>query len=158
MNTAAPVRRKIPLPVLIAIAGGLVAVAGGLFVLSRPPANRVENNSPASQEARAYVRNLLLKDVTIQATENFMNQQVVEVQGSIGNQGPRALQLVDVYCLFQNVNGQEIRRERLPIVAAKGQPLKPGEIRKFRLPFDSVPEGWNQAIPRMVIAQIAFAR
>ena len=86
-----------------------------------------------------------------------MKQQVVEIQGRITNDGPRPLQSVDVYCLFSGVAGREIHREKVPIVKTKGMPLKPGETRAFRLPFDTLPEGWNQAMPRMVIAQITFA-
>lgn len=156
MSTAASVR-KLPPRVLIAVLGGLVAIAGALFVLNQPKSQPKAENGPASDEARAYVRFLRLGDVTIQASENLMNQQVVEVQGTIGNTGTRPLRSVEVYCLFQNVNGQVIQRKRMPIVQAKSNPLKPGESRKFRLPFDSVPDGWNQAIPKLVIAQIAFA-
>ena len=86
-----------------------------------------------------------------------MKQQVVEVKGVIADNGPRALRSVDVYCLFYDVNGKELQRERLPIVKSKNAPLRPNERRHFRLPFDAVPEGWNQAMPKMVIAQITFA-
>ncbi len=94
----------------------------------------------------------------MKATENFMKQQLVEMQGKIANEGARSLQSVDVYCLFYGVDGHELHRERVPIVQAKALPLKPGEVRPFRLPFDSLPDGWNQALPKMVIAQITFAQ
>ena len=87
-----------------------------------------------------------------------MKQQVVEVQGKITNDGPRPLKSVDIYCLFYGIDGREIHRERIPILQAKGRPLQPGEMRTFRLPFDTLPDGWNQAVPRMVIAQIAFTQ
>ena len=29
--------------------------------------------------------------------------------------------------------------------------LKPGEEKSFRLPFDTVPESWNQSMPGLVI-------
>ncbi len=93
----------------------------------------------------------------MQASENFMRQQVIEITGKIKDAGPRSLKSVDVFCLFFGVDGREIHRERLPIVSASNNPLRPGEIRSFRLPFDSLPEGWNQTLPRMVIAQITFA-
>jgi hypothetical protein len=156
MNSVVPIRKKIPMPVFIAAFAVIGLIATGLFYLSRP-ASRSVADTQASDAARAYVRSLQLSDVTMQATENFMNQQVVEVQGKIANHGPKSLRSVDVYCLFQGIDGHEIRRERLPIVQAKGVALKPGEVRPFRLPFDSIPEGWNQAMPRMVIAGIAFA-
>jgi hypothetical protein len=48
-------------------------------------------------------------------------------------------------------------RERVSIVNSKMGGLAPGETKAFRLAFDSVPEGWNQALPQMVIAAIEFA-
>ncbi len=94
----------------------------------------------------------------MKATENFMKQQVVEIEGKIRNNGPRSLQSVDIYCLFYSIDGREIHREKLPIVQAKGSPLKPAETRPFRLPFDNLPDAWNHAVPGMVIAQITFAK
>ena len=110
-----------------------------------------------STAAREYVKNLNLSDVTIKATENFMHQQVVEVEGIISNRGPRPLKSVNVYCIFSAIDGHELHRERVPIVQAKGKPLEPNESRPFRLPFDTVPDGWNQAVPKMFIAGIDFA-
>ncbi len=114
--------------------------------------------SGASTEAKQYLPHLVLSDVSMQATENFMKQQVIEVKGKITDNGPRTLRSVDVYCIFYSINGQEIHRERLPIVRLQGPALRSGETRPFRLPFDAVPDGWNQALPKMVIAQIKFAQ
>jgi hypothetical protein len=151
-NAAAAKRPSVTLIVVgIIILAGLV---GGVIYLSRPTKPIVE--SSASAEAAAYLPHLVLSDVSMQASENFMKQQVIEVNGKITDNGPRTLKTVDVYCLFYNVEGQEIHRERLPIIQSKTAPLKPGETRPFRLPFDAVPDGWNQTLPKMVIAQITF--
>ena len=108
---------------------------------------------------KAYPPNLALSDVTMQATENFMKQQVIEVQGRIANNGPRPLAAIDVYCLFYGIDGRELYREKVPIIGGveSRTSLKPNGTRAFRLPFDSLPDGWNQAMPKMVIARIAFA-
>jgi hypothetical protein len=144
-------------PLIVAGVIVLIAIIGGLLYLNRRPANTTQQG-PASPEAKAYVRNLALSDVSMRASENFMRQQVVEIVGKIANNGPRALQSIDVYCLFSGVDGREVYRERVPIVRPSNAPLKSNEVRAFRLPFDSLPDGWNQAMPRMVIAQITFAR
>jgi hypothetical protein len=140
-------------------AGAMVAVLliAGLLYLSRPAPNNSQEGA-ASAEAKAYVRNLELSDVKMQATENFMKQQVVEIEGKIRNNGSRPLESVDIYCLFRGADGREIHREKLPIVQSKAAPLEPGETRPFRLPFDSLPDGWNQALPNMVIARITFGK
>lgn len=150
-------RAKIPVPLLVvAVLVVLGLIAGGIY-LARTPANTSAQISP-SAEAKAYLPNLQLSDVSMKATENFMKQQVVEIEGKIANNGPRTLQSIDVYCFFSGINGSYVYRGRVPIVPATGAPLKPGEVRNFRLPFDSLPDTWNQALPHMVIAQITFAR
>ena len=158
MPTPAPAKQtRSLLPIVVGFAVVLLAVAGFLYLSLPRSSARNPAQSSASLEAKAYLPYLKLSDVAMQASENFMRQQVIEITGKIQDAGPRPLQSVDVYCLFYGVDGREIHRERLPIVNAKTNPLKPGEIRPFRLPFDSLPEGWNQALPKMVIAQITFA-
>ena len=94
----------------------------------------------------------------MQAAENFLKQRVVEVQGKISNEGSQTLRSVDIYCLFYSIEGREIYRKRVSILGAKGASLQPNETRSFRLPFDTLPDGWNQAVPHMVIAGITFAQ
>ena len=155
MNSAEPARKiSVPLAVAGAI-GVLVLIALGVY-LSRPAQKPAEQ--PASPEANAYVKNLELSDVQMKASENFMKQQVVEIDGKITNRGPRQIDSIVVSCYFYGVDGRMIHRERVPVVRSHGTVLKPGETRSFRLPFDSLPEGWNQAMPRLVIAQITFVQ
>jgi hypothetical protein len=135
----------------------LVLLVGAYLYLSRSRGTG-QAQEQASAEAKAYVRNLELSDVRLQAAENFMQQQVVEVDGKITNKGDKPLNAVDVYCLFYGVDGQMVHRERVPIVRAKGKPLNPGVTRDFRLPFDTLPANWNQAMPHLVVARIEFAR
>ena len=68
--------------------------------------------------------------------------------------GDRALSRVDLNCIFYDVNGLVVLRERVPIVRTT---LKPGETKAFRLPFEGVSQNWNQLLPQLVIAQIVFA-
>jgi hypothetical protein len=148
-------RKNLSLASIVSGALLLAAIIGVAIYLgtSRPEAVQ---NGPASAEARAYVSKLTLSDVRMTASENFMKQQVVEIDGKITNDGQRPLQSVDVYCVFRGVDGREIYRERTPIVRSKGVPLRPKETRPFRLAFDSLPDGWNQALPTLVVAQITF--
>ncbi len=157
MASLAATRTRVSIPLMVAAVLAALAVVGAAIYLTRAPAT-TPNQASASAEAKAYLPNLQLSDVSMKATLNFMQQQVVEVQGKIANNGPRPVQSVDVYCLFYKVDGGEVHRERVPIVPSKGSPLKPGETRTFRLPFDALPDTWNQALPRMAIAQITFAQ
>ena len=130
-----------------------LALAGGLlwFVTRPKPAAEAV---PLSPDAKAYVRNLQLTEVTMKATESYVGQTVTEIEGKITNAGARTVQHTDVYCVFYNSYGQVILRERVPIVVTG---LKPGETRTFRLPFDDIPGGWNNQMPQLVIARIEFS-
>jgi hypothetical protein len=147
------------LPVAYSLSAVLIAAALTVGVLYlRKPRAEAPQNGPASPEAGAYVSNLALSDVSMKASENFMKQQVIEIEGNVTNNGPRPVQSLEVYCLFRAVDGHEIYRERAPLVRAKTAPVKAKETRPFRLAFDNLPDGWNQAMPTLVIAQITFAR
>jgi hypothetical protein len=146
------------MPLLVTGVVVVLCTVGAAVYFTRAPKSSAATAAPASAEAKTYLRYLQLSDVSMKATENFMKQQVVEVEGKITNNGPRPIDSVSVYCLFSGIDGREVHRERVPVVQAKAVPLKPGETRNFRLPFDSLPDTWNQALPRMVIAQITFAQ
>ena len=129
-----------------------LALAGGLLWFFNRPHAAVEA-APLSPDAKAYVRNLKLSDVTMKATESYVGQTVTEIEGKIANAGARTVEHADVYCIFYNAYGEVILRERVPIVVTG---LKPGETRTFRLPFDDIPGGWNNQMPQLVIARIEF--
>jgi hypothetical protein len=132
----------------------LVLLAGGsaLWYFTRPqPSGTLATMRP---EDKAYVHSLQLSDVTMQATESYVKQTVTEIEGKITNAGNRPVKQAELYCVFYNVYGEVVIRERVSII--KGI-LKPGETRAFRLPFDDIPESWNNQMPQLVIARIEFA-
>lgn len=109
-----------------------------------------------TQEAKDYLPNLKLTDVGLQAAESYVNSSLVEVLGKVTNTGNRTVKLVQVNCLFRNIYRKPIYRELATVVGAKYGPLKPGETKPFRLAFENPPQGWNQDMPDLVIAQIQF--
>lgn len=143
---------------LISVLGvAVVLAAAGLLYLNRPVPQR-GGDLEASPEAKAYAANLALSDVEIKATENFMQQQVVEIEGKITNKGSHSLKSVEVFCMFHGIDGREIYRQRVPIVLPSSKPLEPNQTRTFRLPFDTLPDSWNQAMPGLAMARIVFAQ
>lgn len=103
------------------------------------------------------MRNLSLSDVGMKATDSYLPQTVVEIEGKIGNGGSRSLDRIEIYCVFHDRYGQLVLRKRVPIVSERTGGLKPGETKSFRLPFDEIPESWNQAMPQLVIAAVKFS-
>lgn len=134
----------------------LLAIGGSVFWYLEKLADRPVRLPPLTPEAKAYVRHLKLGDVEMKATESYLRQVVVEIVGKITNNGDRALKLVELNCVFYDAYGQVVLRERVPIVKERPGPLQPGETREFRLPFDNIPESWNQVMPQLVIAHITF--
>jgi hypothetical protein len=125
-----------------------------IWFLHTPPPRDVAALTP---EAKAYVKYLDLSDVQMKATETYLKQTVTEIEGTIQNKGDRPLHSVEIVCVFYDPYGQIVLRERVAIVKPSAAPLKPGETRAFRLPFDNIPESWNNQMPSLVIAAITFA-
>ena len=148
-------KHSIP-PMAIVIGVVLVLGLGGFFYLDRAAKKPPPAPPPLTGPARAYVRNLKLTNVEMKAHESYLKQCVVEITGNIQNTGDRVLKLVEITCVFYDPYGQVVLRERVPIVSKKMGALAPGQIKPFRLPFDNVPESWNQAMPQLVMAGIEF--
>ena len=156
-KTAPSAPKKLQIPPLAIVLGLLVIIGGAGFVfLDRKASQPPPPPPPLTQEARAYVHNLKLSNVQMNAHTSYLNQQVVEITGSVANAGERKLALVEINCVFYDGYGQLVLRERVPVISRKMGGLAPGETKQFRLPFDNIPESWNQVMPTMVIAQVQF--
>ena len=144
-------------PAILAILLASALGGAGILYMERHSNDPAPAAEPITPEARAYTRNLKLSEVAIKATESYMANQIVEVVGKITNAGDKPVSQVELNCVFYDPHGQLVLRQRVAIVKAKTGGLKPGETRDFRLPFDNLPPSWNQAMPQLVIAQIAFS-
>jgi predicted component of type VI protein secretion system len=128
----------------------LVVAAGCLSTGCR---SESKEQRALTAEAKAYSHNLQLSEVTLKATESYTQQTVTEIEGKITNSGGRNVRHAEVYCVFYDRYAQVVKRERVPIIKTI---LRPGETRAFRLPFDDLPQSWNDQMPNLVIAGIDF--
>ena len=141
---------KLPILLGVLVAGGL----GSLVIFgpkTKPPVQPV-----LTAEAKQYLTNLALSDVNMTAADSTLKLSLLEITGKITNKGPRAIEQVQVTCLFHEPNLQVIKRERVTVIGSRTGALEPGATKSFRLNFDDVPETWNQTMPDLVIAQIIF--
>jgi hypothetical protein len=145
-----PSRMIIVVPVLLALGGG------GFWWLDYQSRHQVSQRPTLTAEARGYLKNLALSEVSMQANESYLKQEVVEINGKISNNGDRVVKLVEINCVFHDAYGQVVLRERVAIAGRKAGDLRPGETKNFRLAFDSIPQSWNKQMPDLVIAQILF--
>lgn len=154
-TTNPPAKKKLSRGQLTMIGVGVLLVAAIVGYLEFAP-KAVPEEMPLTDEAKGYIANLVLSDVNMEAKLDFFGQKVVEITGNIGNTGARGLKVVEVNCVFRDYSNRVILRQRTPIVSVKMGGLNPGDTKSFRLPFDTVPEGWNQQMPQLVIAGIEF--
>ena len=132
----------------------LAAATGGFFYRQ---SQQTANSGPTlTEEALAYLSSLDLSSVEMQAKEDFLEQALITITGRIINNGNRTVSAVEVNCVFREINGIEILRERAMLVGRRTGPMTPGESKDFRLAFDAIPEEWNQAMPNLFITQIQF--
>lgn len=141
---------------LFYVIGAIVLLGAGVWGYTQYLDRHTNSDLPLTPEAKAYTRNLQLSDVELKAKENYFQQAVVEIEGKIANTGDRPLDTVEIYCVFRDPYGQLVLRRRLAIVNPRMGGLKPGETKSFRLPFDDLPQSWNQAMPQLVIAGVKF--
>lgn len=155
VSKTAPKKASIP-PMAIVIGLVLVLGLGGFFYLDRASKKPLPEPPPLTGEARAYAGKLKLTNVEMKAHESYLKQSVVEIVGNIQNVGGRIVKTVEIRCVFYDAYGQVVLRERVPIVSPKIGAVAPEQIKPFRLPFDNVPESWNQVMPQLVMAGIEF--
>lgn len=148
---------RVNLTLLLSAALALLVIGGVVaFLILRSGAEADQGTLTA--EAEAYMPKLQLSEVNMEAADSFMQSTLVEITGRITNNGDRPVRLVEVNCIFTTPYGERLHRERVQLVRPRGETLRPGDSRTFRLAFDSIPEGWNQALPYFAIARIEFAQ
>ena len=156
MEESKPVAPAILSPAVIVVAALIFAGATGFWYLDRAAKQPPPAPPPLTGDAKAYASKLQLSDVEMGAREDYFHNKVVEITGKIQNAGDRTLRLVEINCVFYDPYGQVVLRQRTPIVSRKAGGLAPGAQEPFRLPFDTIPESWNNVMPQLVIARIDF--
>lgn len=147
-------REKTAISPVLVLVGAIALAVAGFFAYQASQPREAPPPPGITAEAKEYVQYLKLSGVEMKATANFAGASVVEIVGNIGNTGGRPLERVELNCVFYDTAGLVVLRERVAIVRSA---LPPGETRSFRLPFENIPKSWNQTMPQLVIAHIAFA-
>ena len=138
------------------ILGVVVLAASGVALLEwRSGTARPTEQVVLTDEARDYLHSLDLDGVEMAAMDNTLGHTLVEVTGTIRNLGQRQVRSMRLNCVFFDVHGIEMHRV-LSTIVSSSDGLAPGSARDFRLPFDDIPDGWNQILPSLYIAEIVF--
>ena len=101
VNKTAPApRKRAQIPPLMIVIGVLVVLgAAGFVFLDRKANQPPPPPPPLTPEARAYVHNLKLSQVQMNAHTSYLGQQIVEITGSVANTGERKLAVAEINCV-----------------------------------------------------------
>lgn len=156
LETGQQIKGKSSRLVPLLIAAVLAVVIGAFaYMLWKQQSEAPQAAIVLTDEARAYLSELDLSGVEMSAMDNSLGQTLVEITGTIANTGSRDVRSIRLNCVFFDVYGLEHHRVLSTIVRGRDG-LDPGSEREFRLPFDAIPEGWNQVMPSLYIAEIVF--
>jgi hypothetical protein len=138
---------------------GLAILASIWFVVMAVPSQHggtisatLELNSPE----RAYVQNLRIENVAMSRAENFLHQEVTNLNAEITNAGAQPVSGIAVTVEFSDEMKRIVLRETRPALGAASTVLGPREKRAFEISFDNVPATWNMQEPVLRITHFQF--
>ena len=111
-------KRAVSIPIPVVVAAVLVGLAGAAVWFVAHLTQQAPQGPVLTAEAKAYVKYLQLGDVEMKAHESYSKQTLVEIVGKVTNAGPRALDRVEINCVFYDPYGQLVLRDRSKISPA----------------------------------------
>jgi hypothetical protein len=141
---------------------GAATIAIALAIVMWPGAERRsasrmrEPHLPFGSVEQAYASNLQIENLALSRAENFLNQEVTTLAGSITNAGNLPLSNVELTVEFSDQLGQVVLRESRAVFAAQTPPFAPGEHRDFEISFEHIPSSWNIQQPLVRVSGILF--
>jgi hypothetical protein len=149
-------------PAVWGVAALIVLVAVGIFVFT---AKKAPPTPTTLQPPAAYASSLPLTNLAMSESDNLSGGKMTYLDGHIQNTGSRTVTGATVQVVFANDEAMPPAIQTVPLTLIRmtqpyidiepvsAEPLKPGDSHDFRLPFESVPQNWNQQMPEVRIIQ-----
>ena len=99
--------------------------------------------------------NLSIKPADSTAKSDGFSAPLYQISFDVTNTGTR--EGADVAQVYVADPHSKVSRPAKELKGFARINLKPGETKSFRLPFDDLPQSWNQAMPQLVIAGVKFS-
>jgi hypothetical protein len=145
------------LPVAVAL---LILSFAAYFYISPGPSRHPA--SPAAQARlpfgpleQTYAPNVHIENISLERSENFLQQEVTTLAGEAVNAGTQPLRDAEITIEFYDELHQIVLRETRSILAGS-QPLAPGERREFEIAFEHIPSSWNSDHPVVKVTGLLF--
>lgn len=137
-----------------ALAAGAVVVllvAGVIALLSHfisPSHKAADAMLPFGAAEQAYAPQIHFQNLQLSHSTNLLNQEFTYVGGIISNDGPRAVDAVEVVVEFHDQFHQVILRETQRPIQHTDPPLEVTKQREFQITIEQgIPSGWDQQYP-----------
>jgi len=147
-------------PLVLAIGGVAVLLLSGVLywaLLHAPePIRPPEIPLAMGPEEVEYVSHIEILEPQVARAENFLNQEVTFVFGTLKNNGPRAIRQIEVTLEFHDVFNQVVLRDKDRLFGNDAIPLASYHTRDFQLTYETLPVQWNQAYPTVEITGLAL--
>jgi hypothetical protein len=154
-------------PLIVALA---IVLAGGAAIVVISHRNAAKQVQFGSQQAPAdpYAASLAITGVAVSQAAAFAGNTATYVDGTITNNGSKTVDGAQVQVAFLDSTGAVAERDTVPLLVVRTKqpsvdtitlaqsPLKPGQTVDFRLVFDHVSDGWNQAAPGLTVVQTSL--
>jgi hypothetical protein len=111
---------------------------------------------PLSAEQKAYLGSFAFADFHMSAADNFLNDTVTYLDGTVINKGSKPVRSLEVELNFVDVLNQVVLRETAHPLSDRTTALQPGETYAFRVTFEHMPMDWNQAAPTARAVYVEF--
>ncbi len=111
--------------------------------------------------ADAYASHIILDGIELSEATNGTGGKVTYVDGTVKNTGTRVLTAATLQVAFGSDDSPSPQRQTVPLTLVRtrqpyvdiepvaAEPIRPGEVREFRLIFDTVPANWNTKAPEL---------
>jgi hypothetical protein len=150
-DNAREARRQFPLALLgglavvILVAAGAVLMSKSVHVVTPPPSTPMA----FGPEEQAYAAHIRFTNIQLSKSSNMLNQQFTYINGTVSNDGDRAIKRLAMSVNFYNDidNKQIALHDTETIIGPTDQPLPPHQQRDFSVTLESFPENWNQQMP-----------
>jgi hypothetical protein len=136
---------------LAAGAGVILCVAGASVLLTHfitPHRQAADVTLPFGAAEQAYAAQIHFQNLQLSHSTNLLNQEFTYVGGIVSNDGPRAVDAVEVVVEFHDVFHQVILRETERPIQRTDAPLEVTKQREFQITIEQgIPSGWDQQYP-----------
>lgn len=141
----------------LAGAGVVLVLLLVLWLVTRSlgPSGPRRQKLPFGPVEQAYAAQIHFQSGEMSHATNFLNQEFIYIEGTVSNDGPRTVRVLEATFEFRDALNQVILRDTERVI-------EPPEIlaattqRDFRITFEHIPSTWSQQYPSVSVSGLVL--